>query len=72
MVVKDETTVVETEAGTYLNTLYIESVSYDDSGMYLCMGINVRGGSDKREAYITVIPCTYYYLAIAKLLAGQL
>lgn len=58
IVVKDETSVEEKEAGTYINTLTIESVSYDDSGMYVCSGINQRGGSDKREAYITVIPGT--------------
>lgn len=59
LVVKDEMSVIETEPGTYLNTLYISSVRYEDSGTYVCSGINQRGGSDKREAYITVVPGEY-------------
>ena len=56
ILVKNETTVIETDSGTYLNTLAINAVTYDDAGMYVCLGINQRGGSDMREAFLKVVP----------------
>lgn len=53
---RDENSVDEIEPGTYLNTLYIDKVTYADEGVYICSGINQRGGSDIRRAYIKVVP----------------
>lgn len=53
--IKNETTLVETEEGAYLNKLIIPSVKGDDAGVYMCVGINHGGGSDIRKAQLRVI-----------------
>ncbi|XP_067929017.1 fibroblast growth factor receptor-like 1 [Watersipora subatra] len=53
-IIKNETMRVKDE-GIYLNVLRIPSVRMDDAGVYVCLGINTGGGSDKREAVLTVI-----------------
>lgn len=53
--IKNETMLVETDEGAYLNKLVIPNVRMDDAGVYVCLGLNQRGGSDIREARLTVI-----------------
>lgn len=52
--IKNDSSVVETEEGTYLNRLVIPNVRMEDAGVYVCLGLNQGGGSDIREALLTV------------------
>ena len=61
---------VETEEGAYLNKLVIPNVRMEDAGVYVCLGYNQGGGSDIREALLTVIKPTgnslIMYISLAK------
>ena len=47
--------VAPSKDGTYLNKLYIDPATEDDSGMYICLGTNIIG-YNFRSAYLKVLP----------------
>ena len=46
--------VVKVSDDTYLNTLIMDSVQMDDSGLYVCFATNTAGGFNYQAAHLTV------------------
>ena len=46
---------VKVSDDTYLNTLIMDSVQMDDSGLYVCFATNTAGGFNYQSAHLTVL-----------------
>ncbi len=66
MVLRTTGEVLTRPDGSFLNKLTIVSATEHDSGMYVCLGANVKG-YNTRSAFLTVLPgksstLTIYFL----------
>ena len=46
---------VKVSDDTYLNTLILDSVRTDDSGLYVCFATNTAGGFNYQSAHLNVL-----------------